>query len=148
MISKRKLSFSTSIFLLCLQWMMVAVKLCLVAFLQVKVCHVLRCTGEGMSSVTFTSFKVFKNLNKLRPGTACGPDGIQAVLLENSSSSLSFPLAQLYQFLLSSSMLPSEWKLVSVTPIFKKGKSCDVSNYRPISLTSVCCKIMDSFNKD
>ena len=40
--------------------------------------------------------------------------------------------------------MPKEWKLASVTPIFKKGKSCDVSNYRPISLTSVYCKIIES----
>ena len=105
-------------------------------------------TGEGLSSVTFTSSKVFKKLNKLRPGTACGPDGIQAELLKNASSSLSFPLAQLYQFLFSSSTVPREWKLASVTPIFKKGKPCDVGNYRPISLTSVCCKIMESIIKD
>ena len=31
---------------------------------------------------------------------------------------------------------------------FKKGKSCDVGNYRPISLTSLCCKVMESVIKD
>jgi Reverse transcriptase (RNA-dependent DNA polymerase) len=103
--------------------------------------------GEGLSSITFTSSKVFFKLNKLKTGTACGPDGVQAVLLKNASSSLSFSLAQLYQFLFSSSV-PKEWKLASVTPIFKKGKPCDVSNYRPISLTSVCCKVMESIIKD
>jgi len=35
-----------------------------------------------------------------------------------------------------------------VTPVFKKGKSTDVSNYRPISLTSLCCKLMESIIKD
>ena len=40
-------------------------------------------TGGGLSSVTFTSSKVFEKLNKLRHGTACGPDGIQAELLKN-----------------------------------------------------------------
>ena len=35
-----------------------------------------------------------------------------------------------------------------VTPIFKKGKSSDASNYRSISLTSLCCKIMESVIKD
>jgi len=45
-------------------------------------------------------------------------------------------------------MVPSEWKLASITPILKKGKSCDVSNYNPISLTSICCKIKESIIKD
>jgi len=43
--------------------------------------------------------------------TACGPDGIQAALLKSASLTLSFPLAQLHQFLFSSSIVPSEWKL-------------------------------------
>jgi len=42
-------------------------------------------------------------------------------LLTNASMSLSFPLAQLYQFLFSSSTVPSEWKLASIAN-FKKGK--------------------------
>jgi len=35
-----------------------------------------------------------------------------------------------------------------VTPMFKKGKSIDASNYRPTSLTSFCCKLMESIIKD
>jgi len=32
--------------------------------------------------------------------------------------------------------------------VFKKGISTDVSNYRPISLTSLCCKLMESIITD
>jgi Reverse transcriptase (RNA-dependent DNA polymerase) len=35
-----------------------------------------------------------------------------------------------------------------VTPIFKKGKRTDPGNYRPVSLTSVPCKILESLIKD
>jgi len=32
-------------------------------------------------------------------------------------------------------------------PIFKKGKRADVGNYRPVSLTCVSCKVMESLLK-
>jgi len=34
-------------------------------------------------------------------------------------------------------------KKASVTPIFKNGTRVKVENYRPISLTSICCKILE-----
>ncbi len=43
---------------------------------------------------------------------------------------------------------PSDWKNANVTPIFKKGKKCKASNYRPVSLTSIVCKLMESIIKD
>ena len=39
-------------------------------------------------------------------------------------------------------MVPHSWKEAEVVPIFKKGKRDDPGNYRPVSLTSVCGKIM------
>jgi len=104
--------------------------------------------GVGLSTVSFTAFRVAAKLRKLKPATACGPDGIQATLLRNASESLALPLAQLYEFLFNSHSVPAAWKLASVTAVFKKGKPSDVSNYRPISLTSLCCKIMESIIKD
>jgi len=35
------------------------------------------------------------------------------------------------------------WKEANVTPIYKKGSRCSVSNYRQVSLTSVCCKLLE-----
>jgi len=35
------------------------------------------------------------------------------------------------------------WSKAVVTPIFKGGDSCNASNYRPISLTCVACKLME-----
>ena len=42
----------------------------------------------------------------------------------------------------------SEWKLGNVTPLFKKGDKSNPGNYRPISLTSVVCKLMESILRD
>jgi hypothetical protein len=43
-----------------------------------------------------------------------------------------------------SGKLPSIWKHAIVTPVFKKGLSSNVCNYRPISITCVCCKVMET----
>ena len=40
-------------------------------------------------------------------------------------------------------MVPSEWKLVNVVPIHKKGAKENVENYRPISLTSLVMKTFE-----
>ena len=45
-------------------------------------------------------------------------------------------------------MLPYDWKLAEVTAIHKKGSKTDRSNYRPVSLTSVCCKLLESLVRD
>ena len=36
----------------------------------------------------------------------------------------------------------------NVTPIFKKGSRTEPGNYRPVSLTSVCCRMMEAILKD
>ena len=40
-------------------------------------------------------------------------------------------------------MVPDSWRTAHIVPVFKKGAAGDISNYRPISLTSVPSKIME-----
>ena len=52
-------------------------------------------------------------------------------------------LAYIFKASLSSSELPHEWKLAHVTPLHKRGPSDQPNNYRPISLTSISCKLLE-----
>ena len=52
-----------------------------------------------------------------------------------------FPLV--YKGSLNQGKLPSDWKRAFVVPIFKKDSRTDPSNYRPISLTCICCKLLE-----
>ena len=44
--------------------------------------------------------------------------------------------------------IPRSWKQAIVCLVFKKGSRKLPSNYRPVSLTSVCCKVMKSIVYD
>ena len=44
--------------------------------------------------------------------------------------------------------LPLGWKTANVSAIFKKGDKSNANNYRPISLTSVLCRIMESLVRE
>jgi hypothetical protein len=49
----------------------------------------------------------------------------------------------MFNAIFKSGFIPSAWKIATVTPVFKKGASSKVYNYRPISLTCTCCKLFE-----
>ena len=98
----------------------------------------------SLNYITFTRAGVLKILKKLNAKSAGGPDHIPPILLKNIASSISSPLASIFELFFENSFLPNVWKLSHVKPIFKNKDSSSVSNYRPISLTCTCCKVMES----
>ena len=52
-------------------------------------------------------------------------------------------LSVIFQVSLDQGTLPSIWKTAKVVPIYKKGNKSDPCNYRPVSLTCICCKILE-----
>ena len=49
----------------------------------------------------------------------------------------------LYNASLSEGVVPTDWKNAFVTPVYKKGPKSKAENYRPISLTCICCKVLE-----
>ena len=45
-------------------------------------------------------------------------------------------------------IIPNDWKTAEVVALFKKGSRSEPSNYRPVSLTSVICKVLESLIRD
>ena len=58
------------------------------------------------------------------------------------------PIAQLFNMTLEDNALPDDWKKAFVSPIFKKGARNLAVNYRPISLTSILCKMMEKLIRE
>ena len=52
-------------------------------------------------------------------------------------------LSAIFQYSLDTGTLPLDWRNANVTPVFKKGDRHLAENYKPVSLTSVSCKIME-----
>jgi hypothetical protein len=92
--------------------------------------------------------KVRDKIKKLKPTGAAGPDGISTKLLQCCQEELSPVLATIFRKSLREGSVPAEWKTANVVPIFKKGSKKIAGNYRPISLTCISCKIMESILKD
>ena len=79
----------------------------------------------------------------LKTSKATGPDKIPSRLLKELAYQISPALTLLYRASISQGTVPLDWKLANVVPIFKKGSKSCPSNYRPVSLTSICCKILE-----
>ena len=105
-------------------------------------------TAERLTNVVFTRNKIREKIKGLKANSAPGPDGISVKLLQTAREELLEPLLKLFESSLSSGIVPSTWKHAVVTPIFKKGTKGEAGNYRPVSLTSIPCKIFESILKD
>ena len=103
---------------------------------------------EPLLDIAFTPSKVKRKLEALRPNSAPGPDKITPRFLKLSLDSMSAALSLLFNMSMVEGAIPADWKLANVTPIFKKGSKCSPSNYRPVSLTSSPCRIMESCMRD
>ena len=101
-----------------------------------------------LGEVDFSTDIVLKKLSNLNSNKAPGPDGIHPIILQRCSDLLALPLSIVFSKCFSSGLVPHDWKIANVTPIFKKGDHGSPANYRPVSLTSVVCKVMESIIKD
>ena len=96
-----------------------------------------------MESFIITVPGVTKLLKSLNIRKAAGPDGIVPRLLFKFSEQLALPLTFLFNKSIESGRAPEDWRQANAAPIFKKGEKYKPSNYRPVSLTCICCKLLE-----
>ena len=87
-------------------------------------------------------------MRRVNNSLASGLDGIPSYFWKKLASVLSLPVSILFTASYHFSVLPSDWTCAFVRPLLKKNDPSNVSNYRPISLTSALCNVMETIVKD
>ena len=96
-----------------------------------------------MPDINISVEGVEKLLTDLDPGKATGPDDVPARILKMGAAEIGPALTTIFRRSLELGSLPSDWRCANISPVFKKGDRTKPSNYRPVSLTSICCKVME-----
>ena len=95
-----------------------------------------------LAPIHFSKQGIVKLLQSLKKSST-GPDNIPNILLKNCPHEIASFLLLIFNVSLNTASIPQDWKTNKIIPIHKSGNCTHPLNYRPISLTSSCCKIME-----
>ena len=105
-------------------------------------------TDQELRDIQFTGSEVLNKINKLKNGKAPGDDGFIPEFLKRIGDYISEPLAKIFNSSMQEGIVPEDWRIANVAPLFKKGSRKVPGNYRPVSLTSYVGKLMETLIKD
>ena len=101
-----------------------------------------------VSDLSITPVIIAKKQKKLKPTKSAGPDGLHPRVLVETADTICYPLEIIFTKSFNEKHLPECWKMGRITPIHKKGSKKTPVNYRPVSLTAVIGKVMESLVRD
>ena len=87
--------------------------------------------------------EILNIINNLNIKKGPGEDSISPRLIYDVAAEIAAPLEYLFNFSLSSGVVPDRLKIANVIPIYKKGSKFTPSNYRPISLLNIFNKVLE-----
>src|SRR5215469_11337797 len=87
---------------------------------------------------TFLTLEIYEEevafqIEKLLANKSPGPDGLYPVHLKMLKDELVKPLTMIFNKSLQEGIVPKDFRMANITPIFKKGDRKMPNNYRPIS---------------
>lgn len=87
--------------------------------------------------------ETLRELNSLKADKSPGPDGLHPAILKVIAPVIAPPLTHLFNLTLEKGTIPDDWKTATVIPIHKGQDISRVTNYRPVSLTSILSKTLE-----
>ena len=100
-------------------------------------------SSNTLNQITVSKKGVLTLLQNIKENKATGPDEIPGKFLKICAFELHEVFTILFQTSLDLGVVPDEWKVAHIFPLFKKGDKTKAENYRPISLTSISCKLLE-----
>lgn len=103
---------------------------------------------DKLMCINITKPALLSKLNKLNVTKSHGPDNIYPRVIKEIKDEIAYPIVKLFNKSIQEGVVPQDWKDANVSPIFKKGSKSKAENYRPISLTSILCRLLENCIRD
>ena len=96
-----------------------------------------------MNDIAVQEEGVRKLLKTCNPIKASGPDCIPARILRECADEMAPILTAIFTRSIETGMVPEDWRQANISPVFKKGQRYEAANYRPVTLRSLSCKLIE-----
>ena len=91
------------------------------------------------------SIQVYNELKGLKRKKAVGVDKFPSGMIKDAASVLAASMTFLINMSMQTGLVPSDWKIAKVIPVFKSGNKSELDNYRPISVLPILSKLLEKF---
>jgi len=103
---------------------------------------------RSLRDIIITPDMVKLKIGKLKQDKAPGDNDIIPKFFKEVVDEIVEPLTEIYNKSISEGVVPQDWNIANITPIFKKRIKLDSGNYRPLSLASHIGKLLESLIRD